>query len=189
MKASITAITVISSLLALSACSYNPTADLTHAGAFDKVEYLEQYIAKGADVNEQDKSGDTALMNAVLFGNLSSVKYLITKGANVRLKNKSGETAMSNFGNSEKKGSEEILRLLLAKGANVNAKDKSGDTALSTAILFDREKNVQLLLKLGANIHIKNNDGDPTYYHACDASKPAAKRILKILAAKGAKCN
>lgn len=49
---------------------------------------------EGADVNYQNKAGDTALMFASRWGYFEIVKLLIEKRAKLDLQNKEGETAL-----------------------------------------------------------------------------------------------
>ena len=58
------------------------------------LETLKVMLAKGADVNSQDKEGHTALMTAAHFGNVEIAELLLASGADVFIKNKKGELAL-----------------------------------------------------------------------------------------------
>lgn len=62
------------------------------------VAFIDQLIGQGIDINLQDKSGTTALMNAVVSLNQScsskAVILLLSHGANPALKNKLGKSAL-----------------------------------------------------------------------------------------------
>jgi len=59
-------------------------------GEADLALYL---FLKGADINEQDLSGRTALMAACTIGDADTVKWLVLSGATIDLVNKNGESA------------------------------------------------------------------------------------------------
>ena len=86
--------------------------------------YLNRYIttnsvralvAAGANVNLQDKTGKTALMNAVLHNNTEIVRVLVAARADLNLKDYYGWTALSE---AAKEGYTEIVRVLIAAGAD-----------------------------------------------------------------------
>jgi ankyrin repeat protein len=66
-------------------------------------------LRAGANVNAQDRNGNTALMEAAEDGNVSAAKLLLEAHADRTLKNASGQTALSiaSFRNHE-----EVIRLL-----------------------------------------------------------------------------
>jgi ankyrin repeat protein len=55
------------------------------------VEYL---VAKGADVNQKDIYGSTALAKASSNGHKEIVEYLVVRGANVNVKDCNGKMAI-----------------------------------------------------------------------------------------------
>ncbi|MCA1850747.1 MAG: ankyrin repeat domain-containing protein, partial [Acidobacteria bacterium] len=56
-------------------------------------ELIDTLIAKGANVNAQDRTGTTALMEAAANGDADTVRLLLAHGANPLLRNAGGETA------------------------------------------------------------------------------------------------
>lgn len=56
--------------------------------------FVDLLVGHGIDVNWQDKSGATALMNATNYCSPGAVKLLISYGAGTALKDKLGKTAM-----------------------------------------------------------------------------------------------
>ena len=58
------------------------------------VQLAAMLIARGADINLQDKRGDTALMLAATRGDTSMVAYLLENGARTDLQNSDGGTAL-----------------------------------------------------------------------------------------------
>ncbi|MBM3737643.1 MAG: hypothetical protein FJW39_17830 [Acidobacteria bacterium] len=96
--------------------------------------------------NAIDERGNSALMNAVLFGSADDVRNLLARGADPNLANAAGATALI-WG----AGDPEKARLLIEKGADVNARSKSGRTPLlAAAAVAGNSRTVKMLLDRGA---------------------------------------
>ncbi len=63
----------------------------------------------GADINYQDKNGNSALINAAFHGRAPAVKELIARGANLTLKDNGGDDALAW---ARKKGTADCVALL-----------------------------------------------------------------------------
>ena len=87
-----------------------------------------------ADLNCQDKNGNTLLMNLVcLFGqplSVSMAEYMLTKGANIKLKN-IGEKTLVHL--AAFKGNLEVLKYFHDKGLSLSDADRYGNTPLIIA--------------------------------------------------------
>ena len=83
----------------------------------DHRECVDLLISKGADVDEKNNRGETALMWASGKGHRECVDLLLSKGANVNEKDNDGTTALMV---ASVNGHRECVDLLLSKGANVN---------------------------------------------------------------------
>lgn len=110
----------------------------------------------GADVNAlKGWNGQSALMIAIHFGNLSVAKLLISNGASVGYSSPDNNlTALHRcvrlavIGSSE--DALEIMELLFAHGAKVNQTDRLGETALHKLLIdawFSRD-NQETIMKL-----------------------------------------
>ena len=75
------------------------------------LEITTHLIAKGAAVNTQNRTGETALMYAAWRGYTDIVAFLLENRANITLKNGHGETALTL---AESKGHSEIVKMLKA---------------------------------------------------------------------------
>ena len=108
-------------------------------------------MANGANVNAQNRFGNTALAEYAKRGSEKLVKTLIDAGSEVNLKDEYGHTAVmlaSSWGNVQ------CVELLIGAGADVNVQDSFDGTALMCAAqvisLSDRihSKIVQILTTL-----------------------------------------
>lgn len=96
----------------------------------DRGEVVRLLAEAGADLNEQDEKGDTALHKV---WDKECAEALIQEGADVNARNNDGETPlMTSY-------SLAVMKLLVTAGADVKAKDKKGMTALDH--LMDRDKD------------------------------------------------
>ena len=87
-------------------------------------------LAEGADINEKNSFGDTALMRAAASGHLETVRLLIEKGASVNAQRGDGMTPLMRaafFGHVD------VVQALADGGAEVNVRDRIGMTALDWA--------------------------------------------------------
>ena len=93
---------------------------------------VDQLLKRGADPNQTDAAGATALMWAI--PDIEKVRRLVAAGANVNARSTdTGRTPLLIAANYP--GTVELLKLLLAQGADLRAKDAAGFTALGLAML------------------------------------------------------
>lgn len=106
-------------------------------------------LDSGADVNDNNVFGSTALHCAAANGNLELVMLLVEKGAHLNLHDKFGNTALT-F--AARYGKTEIVRYLLQRFAAqgnkscITAVDARGRTALHRAAAKGHEDIVEMLL-------------------------------------------
>jgi len=135
------------------AAGASPVSPTDH-GSPAAVAYL---IRQGADVNAQNNTRITPLMDAVYNNNLESLKILLAHGADVNMVSKYNETALSAallrtegradiYGNIYRAIASELLR----HGADPNFKDFTGRTLLQTAEKFHEDGLVKELKTHGA---------------------------------------
>jgi ankyrin repeat protein len=117
-----------------------------HGSAAD----VKAVLAKGANPNAQDLSGNTPLQMAAIYGNVEAAEVLIEAKAQVNLANKYGNSPlMWAAGN----GHTELVKFLIQNKADVNAKNNEGKTAMDRCYFYQRDKMIALLSKHGATIH------------------------------------
>ena len=115
-------------------------------------------IEKGADVNLQDNSGNTALHIAVSSDDEDMARLLLRKGADLEVKNRAYKTPVAI---SVIEGYESITKVLIDAGADVNVRIgpyETSDTLLHKAVLSISKRNiriVKLLLDSGADVHAR----------------------------------
>jgi ankyrin repeat protein len=145
-------ILLVSVLVGLSLLTGSAVGEVLKDAAFrGDINAVKDLLSKGADVNEKDFLGETALMTAASKGHTGVAKLLIEKGANVNEKGKFGDTALM-F--AALNGHTEIAKLLVEKGANVNEKTGNGHTALMSAAIGGHIKIAKLLIEKGADVDI-----------------------------------
>jgi len=104
-------------------------------------------IARGEDVNQKDKDGNTPLIYAASRGYTNIVRELVDAKAMVDDRDPEGKTALMH---ASMKSQLPTVNLLLGAGADVNARDQSDRTALDWAVATDRRAVIEELRKRGA---------------------------------------
>ncbi|XP_065913290.1 ankyrin repeat and SAM domain-containing protein 6-like isoform X2 [Dysidea avara] len=135
-------------------------------------------VEGGAEVNDVNSWGTTALLCACKNGFYSIAEMLIKKGANVNVsdENRCGFTPLMAACQS---GNEQMVRLLLTHGANPNAQLKgSGWTALMLASLNNHKEVVKMLLTNGAKKQLVNASGKNAITICCEVENDDISAIL-----------
>ena len=103
-------------------------------------------LSKGADINDKDDNGQTALMYMCHYNSderIGILKYIIDKGADINIKDNNGWSALMN---AAYYGTISMGSILIDKGADLNVKSNSGKTAMDIAINNQKdEKFIRLL--------------------------------------------
>ncbi|OXU24019.1 hypothetical protein TSAR_012214 [Trichomalopsis sarcophagae] len=123
-----------------------------------RMSIVRSLVESGAQINIQNKMGETALYLASKRNNIDLANYLISKGADVNCKTRTELTAM--FA-AIKHCNLKMMRLLIKNGARVNVINNAGDNLLHYALknVDKGEKRldlVKLLLKNDLDINAEN---------------------------------
>ena len=158
-------------------------------GDYAKVKEL---VDGGADVNETDSVGRTALMIAAKHGESEIARVLMQAGADVRVvtKEMGKPTLMWSMGHNDLHTY--IATMMIERGADVNETDKAGWTPLMMAVLSMNIKTVKLLLKHGADKTVTVEEGLVTPAHTAfdlvaHIAKDKRKAIGELLLLEGSK--
>jgi hypothetical protein len=156
--------------------SLNPLHSGAQLGSLESVkEYLNNNGA--VDIDGRDRNGNTALMNACLFGHDHVATYLLDKGANIEAKRPF--IHMNALLSACQSGHCSTAKLLLDRGANIAAIG----TIVGTCILLKvAESGNDLLLKLllerGADVDaLRGIQGTPLH-SACAFGRTKCVEVL-----------
>jgi ankyrin repeat protein len=134
-------------------------------------EEAEELIKHGADVNFQNKYGETSLF---YIEDIKILKLFIQHGADVNAKDTEGFTYLFYNGTPKK------FRFLIKNGADINARDQNRCTPLH----FHHDYHVtKILIYHGADVNAKDIDGHTPLHSASDTN------IATLLINNGADIN
>jgi ankyrin repeat protein len=142
-------------------------------------EALRLLIQKGANVNEAEADGATALHWASYRDDLQSIDALIKAGAKVNAANELGATPLWT---AAQNGSESTVKRLLDAGANPNLALLSGETPLMVAARTGSPTVAELLISKGANINATGTRKQTALMWAVAQKHP---EVVKVLLAHG----
>ncbi len=145
-------------------------------------ETVKMLLDHGADVNEKDWLGSTALDWAAPGGHVATVQVLLRYGCDLNSRDKYENTAL-HWAIQHKA----VVQLLLAKGADFNARNDCGQTALSW-VARDGPLSVAQILLVDYNADVNIRD-----IYGCTALHGAALKgradMLHLLLEQGADPN
>lgn len=133
------------------------------------LEIAELLVKAGADVNETDDLGRTALFLAAENCNSGKIiRYLVKRGANVNARTDSGSTPLMSAAYAE---NPESINTLIECGADVTAKDNYGMNALINTCVWSSDnkgfpgEHLNALFANGLDINERDSDGRTAYYY------------------------
>ena len=106
---------------------------LIHAIFKGKEKIVSWLLAKGANINHQDRNGWSALHFAVQEKRFEMVEYLLQHGASVHLRNVYGNTPLWHA-TFDSRGSYDLVRSLLSHKADPNSKNAANRSPLDLAV-------------------------------------------------------
>lgn len=147
---------VVLTPLTLRGCRWLRDAALLFAAKYTSPNFLQFFIRLGADLEARDNNGRTALMQAVINGNLNTLNALIQAGANLEMRDNNNLTALMHAASN---GNLYTLIPLLQAGSNVNAQNHDGVTVLMLAASSGNLEIVNTLIMRGAYINQRTIGG------------------------------
>ena len=174
-----TALAIIA-LLWVAPAANGPVADAAMRGDLEAVRSL---LEGGADANEAQGDGMTALHWAARHGDAEMARLLVTAGANVEAGTRIGRYTPLHL--ASRAGSAPVVEALLATGADVRAvTTNSGATPLHLAAESGSQEAIRLLAGGGADLDAREREWRQTpLIFAAAHNRPAAIRALLELGA------
>jgi ankyrin repeat protein len=114
---------------------------------------LELLLERGADINLQDKDGNTALYTCCINWHVPLAEFLLRAGADSSVPNRAGDTALHA---AVFRGTDDLVRSLLQRGADVNAANRHHQTP------YDISKGGSAIRALLAPFHQQQEVPVPT---------------------------
>jgi ankyrin repeat protein len=132
-----------------------------HYGAYykDDADYLTLLLDFGAEIDEKDSYGWTALACTAERNNSKSARLLLDRGADIESRDDAGWTPLLRSVNCN---SHSVLLLLLKRGANYHATSSKGESILHFAAAKGDRKTFSILAEASLeclDISATNNDG------------------------------
>jgi len=145
---------------------------------------LEKLLAAGADINHQNRHGQTPLIRAS-YSTLQRKAVgaaLLEHGADPNRQDYRGDTVLHILAaDSRRNDSSGLIRQLLSHGARLEIRNRKHQTPLMAAVAHKHVIAVRTLIDAGADVNVRNQRGRPLIGSliSCDPEKLAMlKRIV-----------
>ncbi len=138
---------------------------------------MQKLLQCGADINCQNRLGESPLHMAVKYADTVTLGLLIKGDAFLEIKNIEGSTPLHLAVSLNKK---DHVELLLQNRADINAIGRDSCTPLHLAVMKGNKEIVELLLDRKANAHLKCFYNSEEGYTALENA--VANRNKKIVA-------
>eukprot|EP00795_Rhopilema_esculentum_P002480 gene2480-18142_t len=139
------------------------------------INFIGSLFKAGANVNHEDRYGQTALHAAARDWNIDVAKYLLDNGALLDKGDKHGRTPLHLAAAVDH---HEMIRFLVLNGANIDEKSVEGQTPLHFACKNDAVNSIKTLLSLGAQINLRDNKLRTPLFVAAESGRAHAATAL-----------
>ena len=136
--------------------SDSTTTLLSSAAGFKDPQGVRILLDAGANIDQQDGTGLSALHIASYLGNDQVTALLIERGANLELPEQQGYTPLMMAANA---GQTASVRQLLAAGSHANAVDDDKSTPIMFAAQYGHGEIVRMLLEKNADPRVTGTHG------------------------------
>ncbi|WP_316799565.1 ankyrin repeat domain-containing protein [Pedobacter frigidisoli] len=151
-------------------------------------ELISYFLSKGVDVNQADKDGNTAFINAAGFTrDLSALELLLKNVKNINQVNAKGVSALDM---AVRSNSADVVKLLLDKGADLKLADKDGNNltyylmqGYSPRGMEDFNAKYKLLTDKGFDLAAAQPNGNSLYHIAVAKNDLALAKFITPLKA------
>ncbi|WP_338405960.1 ankyrin repeat domain-containing protein [Wolbachia endosymbiont (group A) of Longitarsus flavicornis] len=152
---------------------------LLNATKIGNISEVTGLVNQGANVNTEDRDGNTPARNAVLKGHFGIIKYLVEKGVSLKAEDHYCGPPTCNAAHS---GHLNILKYLISKCVDINDTDKNGWTPLHFAAWRGYLEVANFLIEKGADINAENIFGRKPIHIAAENNN---KDIIDFFLSKG----
>lgn len=126
-------------------------------GAWEgNLELMELFFARGANLDQLNASGESALALAAWRGKPAAVQWLLEHGARVN----APDRHWSALHYAVFAGHNQLVDTLIERGADINARTANGSSVLMMAAYEGRDELARKLIEKGADRSPKNDWGD-----------------------------
>ncbi len=148
--------------------NHNITPLMKACSLHDKMPEILELIKNGADVNEMDKNGRTALIYAAKYNtNPDVVKVLIDNGADVNIVDEYRHFTPLMYASTHNPNPE-IINILVQNGADINAVNLNKSTSLMF-VNYDENPDVFLaLLENGIDVTARNKQNKDIFEYSLE---------------------
>ncbi|MEP4379450.1 MAG: ankyrin repeat domain-containing protein [Alphaproteobacteria bacterium] len=153
---------------------------LLDAAAAGNTAKIAELLSRGADLEGNDTSGRTAVINASWRGRTEVVDLLVELGADFNVTDYDGRTAVSWAASN---GHNDVVQKLVEAGARPNVIDRDGLTPLMRAAWNGHDTIVRLLIESGARANIKDGNGKTALDYAIQGKHRNVARTLRSFGA------
>lgn len=163
----------------LSPNSYHPKTGqslLMEACVCCNAPAVDVLLRQGANPNQQDKRGQTALHKITATKGMGIVHLLLNAGADVCIEDNKGRTPLWFIGRYYTKPK---LDALLEQGIIINHQDKQGNTVLFYAIQTKHWYLMEILLRKGIDVTLKNEQGQTIIDYGCQCTDTSIRKIFQ----------
>ena len=117
--------------------------DIIKLTAYNNIDGVRKAIEAGADINIQNKYGDTALKIASVYNWINIAYFLVKAGADLNIQDENGRTLLMEAVYYGRRN--ELIKILLKGGADKDIKNNKGETAFDIAKRQGNQEMVELL--------------------------------------------